>query len=127
TISDLESFSYTIAHDLRAPIRHLASYLEELELEPLAQDKEVVALLQRMKTATQRMNALIVDLLNYSRIGRKELRLQPVDLDFLVDEIVKQHSELAQPGVLVVHHPLESVLAEPTMLQQCMINLLENA
>lgn len=127
TISDLEGFSYTIAHDLRAPIRHLGAYVEELEAEPLAQNRDVADLLQRMKTATQRMNALIVDLLNYSRVARKELRIQPVNLDTMVNDIVKHHSELAQPGVLVVHHPLENVLAEPTMLQQCMVNLLENA
>lgn len=127
TISDLESFSYTIAHDLRAPIRHLSGYVEELGEEPFAQDPNIADLLQRMKKATHSMNALIVDLLNYSRVGRKEIRIQPVNLDRLLDDIVEQNSELSQPGVVVVHHPLDTVLGEPTMLQQCIINLLENA
>ena len=104
-----------------------SAYVEELEAEPIVKDSGVADLLQRMKTATHRMNALIVDLLNYSRVGRQEIRIQPVNLDSMVDDIVKQHAELSEPGLLVVHHPLDTVLAEPTMLQQCMVNLLENA
>lgn len=127
TISDLEGFSYTVAHDLRAPIRHIKGYVDLLEPENGERPKDELELLQRIRTSANSMETLTRDLLHYSGIARKDVRFQPINLEALVDEIVKRDALLSEPGVVIVHRPLATVLGEPTLLQQCFLNLLENA
>jgi signal transduction histidine kinase len=127
TITQLESFSYTIAHDLRAPIRSLTSFTEILLSDfaaPLPEEGQ--ALLRRLHRASHRLDALTRDLLKFSRIVRQDVKLAPVDLAELVDDIVSVTPAL-QDGVLTVQLPLGSVLAQRTMLQQCLSNLFDNA
>jgi signal transduction histidine kinase len=127
TIVQLESFSYTVAHDLRAPIRSLRGFCDILleDYRALLPD-EAQFLLQRMLNAGVRLDALTRDLLQFSKVSRQDIALEPVNVDELVEELV-QGTPVFQNGVVTVAHPLGSVIGQRTMLQQCLSNLLDNA
>jgi signal transduction histidine kinase len=125
TIAQLESFSYTVAHDLRAPIRSLKGYCDIL-LSDYSLPDSGQHILQRLRRASHRLDALTRDLLKFSKISRQEIELEPVDIAELVDDIVLLTPAL-QDDVVVLHPPLEKVLAQRTLLQQCLSNLFDNA
>lgn len=127
TITQLESFSYTVAHDLRAPIRSLTGYTEVL-LSDFAHElpSDAQLLVQRLNRSSHRLDVLTRDLLKFSRIAREDVKLAPVDVDELVEEIVAVTPAL-QRGVLTVEGRLGWVLAQRTLLQQCFSNLFDNA
>jgi signal transduction histidine kinase len=125
TIAQLESFSYSIAHDLRAPIRALRGYCDILQHEfTLPQGGE--AIVARLQRASNRLDALTRDLLKFSKISRQDVLLEPVDVAEVVNDIL-----LITPGlnrdVLTIEPPLEHVLAQRSLLQQCLANLFDNA
>jgi signal transduction histidine kinase len=127
TITQLESFSYTIAHDLRAPIRSLTGFTDILLSDFAGQiPEDGQALLRRLQRASRRLDALTRDLLKFSRIGRQDVNLAPVDLNEMVQDIVSVTPAL-QDGVLTIQPPLGSVCAQRTLLQQCLSNLFDNA
>src|SRR5208283_260722 len=98
TISDLEDFSHSITHDLRAPLRAIRSFAQILGEEclacgrPAAQDH-----IQRITSAAARMDKLILDVLQYSRLARSELRLAPVDVHGLLRGIVETYPAFQPP------------------------------
>jgi len=126
---ELEAFSYSVSHDLRAPLRHIAGFARKLEqhLGDRLDDKgrhhiEVIA------GSAQRMALLIDDLLVFSRLGRGALRLQAVDMQSLVDEA----RALAESGVrdrriVWTVAPLPMVIGDENMLRTVWQNLLSNA
>lgn len=127
TIAQLESFSYTIAHDLRAPIRSLKGFSEILLNDYASCLPETAqGMLSRLLRASHRLDALTRDLLEFSRIVRQDVKLSPVDLAELVNEIVVVTPAL-QDGVLTVRDTLGVVRAQRTLLQQCLTNLFDNA
>jgi signal transduction histidine kinase len=127
TIAQLESFSYTVAHDLRAPIRALMGYAEVLLSEyQSALPEEGRGVIERLHRASHRLDALTRDLLKFSRIVREDIRLAPVDVREVVQEIVALTPAL-QNGTVNVQLPLGHVLAQRTLLQQSLANLFDNA
>jgi len=128
TIAQLESFSYTVAHDLRAPIRALKVYAVVLldETHQPAPDKSRLYLL-RIERAADRLDVLTRDLLQYSTISRQELQLTKVDLTEVVQDLLLLRPGLQEQGVLTVRRPLHAVQAHRTFLQQCLSNLFDNA
>jgi PAS domain S-box-containing protein len=127
TIVQLESFSYTIAHDLRAPIRSLKGFSEILLNDYAAELPETAqGLLARLLRASQRLDALTRDLLQFSRLVRQDVKLCPIDVAELVHEIVVVTPAL-QDGVLTLPTSLGVVSAQRTLLQQCLANLFDNA
>lgn len=127
TIVQLESFSYTVAHDLRAPIRSLIGFTDILLSDYAATvPAEAQAMLGRLQRASRRLDALTRDLLKFSRITREQVTLAPVVLEELVEEMVAVTPAL-QTEVLSVVRPLGTVLAQRTLLQQCISNLFDNA
>jgi signal transduction histidine kinase len=127
TISQLESFSYTLAHDLRAPIRALKGYCEVLMEDfagALPDDGRGV--LVKLLRASNRMDSLTRDLLKLSKLSQQDVELTPVDATEIVQDIVLLTPEL-QNGVLTVAAPLGQVWAQRTLLQQCLSNLFDNA
>jgi signal transduction histidine kinase len=127
SIAQLESFSYTVAHDLRAPIRSLTGFTEVLIADYAATiPEEGRDLLERLRRASFRLDALTRDLLHFSRIARQDVDLEAVELTELVEDIVSVTPALQQ-GVLTVQSPLGEVLAQRTLLQQCLSNLFDNA
>jgi signal transduction histidine kinase len=127
TIAQLESFSYTLAHDLRAPIRALKGYCEVLAEDfGSALPPGGTAVLAKLMRATTRMDSLTRDLLQLSKLSQQEVELDPVDVAEMVHDIVLLTPEL-QNGVLTTAGPLGLVWAQRTLLQQSLSNLFDNA
>ena len=126
---ELESFSYSVAHDLRAPLRHVHGYVEMLQR---ASDGQLSAQAQRyLKTiaeASEEMGQLIDDLLAFSRMGRTEMKESSVCLDEVVQDTIRG-VEMATTGRNIVWEtaPLPAVLGDPSLLKQVLANLIGNA
>lgn len=126
---DLESFSYSISHDLRAPLRHLDGFLEMLE-EDLAGALDPKALnhLERVKAASRSMSRLIEGLLELSRSSLHDLEMIPLDLAPLVRSVAE--GLMTEAGARQVEWrigPLPSVTGDPVLLRALLENLLGNA
>jgi len=129
TVSELEAFSYSISHDLRAPLRSMRSFAQILvrttrdKLDPKAADY-----LDRIMAGAERLDRLIQDVLTYSRVGRGNMELEPVELENLVRTIIREHPSLeAAQGRIILKEPLHNVRAHKASLSQCISNLLTNA
>jgi chemotaxis family two-component system sensor kinase Cph1 len=127
---ELERFNYSVAHDLRAPLRGISGFGQALREDYAAQlPEEAKAYIQRMQESAERMDQLISDLLKYATVGRQELRLRAVALDevlrvtrsFLSAEIERSRAEL----VLAPHLP--TVRGDATLLQVVFQNLIANS
>ncbi len=128
-VAQMEEFSYSVSHDLRAPTRAMCGYAEAIledhapQLDPVGRD-----LLTRIMRNSRRMDRLIQDLLTYSRISRREISLEPVSLDKLVREVVQQYPDLRpEHADIEVEGPLPDVIAHEPSLMQVVSNLLTNA
>jgi PAS domain S-box-containing protein len=128
--AELEAFSYSVSHDLRAPLRALRGFSEAL-LEDHAQalDEEGQEYARRIGDAAQRMDRLIEDILAYSRLSRAQLRLQPVSLTRVVAEALRElKHEVSTRGARVrVEQRLPEVMSHQTTLVQIVSNLMTNA
>jgi signal transduction histidine kinase len=129
TIAELEGFSYSITHDMRGPLRAMQNFAalleEELEpnLAPHSRDH-----LRRIRDAAKRLDLLIQDSLDYSRVVRQELRLEPVDLGDLIRGIVESYPNLHEAGARIdVQLEGVHVIGNASALVQCFSNLLGNA
>jgi signal transduction histidine kinase len=127
TVQDLEAFSYSISHDLRAPLRAMLGFAELALKDPTLGPKGRHAI-ERIAASANRLDRLIVDVLAYSRVSQAAITLQPVDLDALVREVVQQYPGLQSPEVTIsVESPLLPVVAHEAALTQCVANFLNNA
>ena len=126
---ELESFSYSVSHDLRGPVRAMHGFSDALLSDYQAQfPAEAVDYLNRIKNAATRMDALIRDILDYSRVTKSDLALSEVELDPLVRSIIQNYDVLGPPHANVeVQSPLGTVIAHEGCLTQCISNLLVNA
>jgi signal transduction histidine kinase len=128
--ADLEAFSYTIAHDLRAPVRNMHSLAEALSEDHGADlPAEARDYTRRIVAAALRMDGLIKDLLGYARLSRDAIRLQPIDLDELLEAVLAQMRPELEERRADVHvaRPLGRVVAHRTTLEQVLTNLIGNA
>lgn len=125
----LEAFSYSVSHDLRGPLRSLKGFAEILVEDYGVQlDDTARGYLSKLVSSAARMEQLTRDLLEYSRIVREEMKLERVSLDKLLDEVFAMNHSLQSPAVEVkVGDKLHPVMAQPTLLSQCLANLLSNA
>ncbi|HVZ20829.1 MAG TPA: ATP-binding protein [Vicinamibacterales bacterium] len=131
TNAELESFSYSVSHDLRAPLRHIAGFAQLLDRHAReALDDQGRRYLRTITESAERMGRLIDDLLSFSRLGRAELTKRPVDLDALVGEVRAQvlDQETASGRTVVWHvGRLGECMADRALLRQVFLNLLSNA
>jgi PAS domain S-box-containing protein len=129
TIGELESFSYSISHDLRAPLRAMMGFASILRSDYGSQlDAEANRYLERISSAGHRMNELIRDVLSYSQVSRAELVLQRIDPETLISDIVSTYPDLGPSEITIAVAPaLPAVLANESALTQCIANLLGNA
>jgi PAS domain S-box-containing protein len=126
---ELEAFSYSVSHDLRAPLRHIAGFSDKLgrHLGDGIDDK-AAHYLDVIGDAARRMAQLIDDLLVYSRLGRGALRLQPVDMQSLADQArALVMSEAGDRFIEWRMAPLPVVVGDENMLRTVWQNLLGNA
>jgi PAS domain S-box-containing protein len=129
TIAELQAFSYTVSHDLRAPLRAMQSYAEALK-EDFGEkmDQGAMTYLTRIELAGYRLDRLIQDVLTYSRISQGSGQLHSVSLAKLVREIVEQYPNFAAAqNAIHLEGDLPRVLAEESPATQCLSNLLGNA
>jgi PAS domain S-box-containing protein len=127
--AELESFAYTVSHDLRAPIRHIGGFAGLLRRRIGATlDEKSAHYLANIDGATTRMGELIDDLLSFSRMGRRELLRCDVNLTDLIQERIRELEPEAQGRA--VHwrvDELPTVCGDPAMLRIAFTNLLSNA
>ncbi|HWI58884.1 MAG TPA: HAMP domain-containing sensor histidine kinase, partial [Bacillota bacterium] len=128
-VAELEHLSYSITHDMRAPLRAIQSFGGILQEEAgHCLNEETQGYLTRMRTAANRMDALIRDVFNYSKLVREELALQPTDVSQLVRGIVETYPMFHPPKAQVEVDPnLPLVLGNEAALTQCFSNLIDNA
>lgn len=126
---ELESFSYSVSHDLRASVRHISGFARILERELGAQaTAEARRCCERIGAAAARMGELIDDLLFFARASRAELRLAMLDMNAAVQRALDELApELAARRVEFAIAPLPAVLADRGLLHQVWVNLLSNA
>jgi PAS domain S-box-containing protein len=126
---ELEAFSYSVSHDLRAPLRHISGFskilMEEFgpTLDPNAQHY-----LERIQAGTQRMGLLVDELLNLARVGRHALSLQPTQLNSIVAEVIailQADGEGRQVEWVIAELPVME--CDPVLIKQVFQNLLANA
>jgi light-regulated signal transduction histidine kinase (bacteriophytochrome) len=127
---ELEAFSYTVSHDLRAPMRHIAGYVD-LVLEDNADklDERARRYLRHVKDAASYAGQLVDALLDFSRLGRSGLKPSMVDTRVLVDDLVEElrAQERNRPIEWEIGTDLPRVWADPLLLQVAVRNLLGNA
>ena len=135
---ELEAFSYSVSHDLRAPLRHVAGFADKLSRHlGDTLDEKGAHYLDVIGNSARRMSSLIDDLLVYSRLGRNAMKLQAVDMQSLVAEtravLDANRQADAEDGLVDPHRiewriaPLPVVVADENMMRQVWLNLLGNA
>jgi signal transduction histidine kinase len=129
TLSELEHFSYTITHDMRAPLRAMQGFATLLLAES---DNQLSAsgaeYLRRIISAADRMDALIVDSLQYAKTVREKPPLTPIDSLRVLRGVLESYPTFQSPHAQIqVVEPLPPVIANETGLTQCFSNLLANA
>ena len=126
---ELEAFSYSVSHDLRAPLRGIDGWtLAFLEDYAHQLDDQGRTYLERVRTETQHMGQLIDDMLSLSRVGRSEVRQEPVDLTALARTIIGRLRETGPERLVefVIQEGLTAV-GDPQLLEIALSNLLDNA
>ncbi len=129
TIAELESYSYSISHDMRAPLRAMQSFAQILEEECRGQiGTQGREYIRRIVTAADRMDRLIQDVLVYSRVARTDITLENVDLAALLNGILEGYPQFQSPKAeITVAFPLPPVRGNVAALTQCLSNLIGNA
>jgi signal transduction histidine kinase len=126
---ELEAFSYSVAHDLRAPLRHINGFAKILEDEyGPALDATAQHYLKRVRNGANNMGQLLDDLLKMGRVSRQELACRPTDLNSLVESALldlQPECEGRQIDWRIAHLP--SVQCDPGLMKQVFANLLSNA
>lgn len=125
----LESFSYSVSHDLRAPLRRIVNYAEILQEDHLASmGEEVQRIISRMAKNAERMSELIDDLLTFSRVGQHTLQKSIVNVEALVKNVIEPFQKSADnvhPDFRIAR--LDPCEADPVLLKQALENLISNA
>lgn len=126
---ELKSFSYSVSHDLRAPLRHIDGFIELLHEQIAGSlDKQSQHYMENISNAAKRMGILIDDLLSFSRMGRQEMLKQTIDLGTLVHNIIKElESDTAGRDIQWSIAELPVVIGDRAMLRVMLVNLILNA
>ncbi len=126
TISELETFSYTIAHDLRAPARATTGYCEVL-LEDFSQEfsSDARQIVEKISRASRRMETLTRDLLEFSRVSQQEIVLSRVEIEPIIEELAANAPAVSH--AIKLESPLYPVRAHQGLLRHVFSNLIDNA
>jgi len=129
TNKELESFAYSVSHDLRAPLRHMVGYSELLQRQASSLlDEKSQRFIRTILDSAKRMGNLIDDLLAFSRIGRAETRKTKVDLEQLVKEVVAEIRQDAKGREIAWKiGPFPVCHGDRSMLRLVVVNLVSNA
>ena len=126
---ELESFSYSVSHDLRAPLRHISGYVELLlKNASSALDEKSLRYLTTISESAKRMGLLIDDLLTFSRIGRVEMQRTEFSLEQLVEEVMDDlEHETNGREIVWERGPLPDVYGDRSLMKLVFLNLIANA
>jgi signal transduction histidine kinase len=129
TNKELEAFSYSVSHDLRAPLRHICGFAElmgQVSGSPLCDEDS--RFLKHITGSAKKMGHLIDDLLNFSRAGRTELHRMKVELDDVLNQTLQDaQPDIAGRNIIFQKGSLPGVQADPALLRQVFSNLILNA
>ena len=127
TNAELEAFSYSVSHDLRAPLRAIEGFTD-IVLTDFGEQlpQPAVEYLQQVVKAAGRMNRLVQDLLNYSRLSRLEMKMAPVKVAAIIEDACSQVEEALKPYITIKAAPGLSVRAHQATLTQIIWNLVSN-
>ncbi len=128
-VQELEAFSYSVSHDLRAPLRSIRGFTE-LALEEAADRLTDVekGYLSRVERAVARLDQLISDLLAYTRVSKTRVELSPINLHALLSDLLREHPEFQPPlADASIDGKLDAVIGNTAYLTQCLTNLMGNA
>jgi PAS domain S-box-containing protein len=127
--SEMEAFTYSVSHDLRAPLRSIDGYARILKEDfGPGMDKEANRLMDVVMRNARRMGKLIDDMLDFSRVGRKDLSSNRIDVDAMVDSIRRELVEHEKGrDIRFDIRPLASVEADNSLMRQVWTNLISNA
>lgn len=129
SVGELEAFSYSLVHDLRAPVRAIRGFTElVLQMPSTEVGPSAVKLLRRVTMAATRMDSLIQDVLSLSQVIRQPVTMAPIEVDALVRALIEERPEFSPPRATIeVEGPLIGILGHEASLSQCLTNLLDNA
>jgi signal transduction histidine kinase len=129
TNEELESFAYSVSHDLRAPLRHMVGYSELLQRQASSLlDEKSQRFIRTILDSAKRMGNLIDDLLAFSRIGRAETKKTEVDLEQLVEEVVAEiEQDTKSRDIAWKIGALPVCYGDRSMLKLVVVNLVSNA
>ncbi|WP_143959880.1 PAS domain S-box protein [Litoribacter populi] len=128
TNQELESFSHSVSHDLRAPLRAIHGYTNIIREEFDGQmNEELNRLFQIIQHNSKRMGILIDGLLDFSKLGRKEVKKCKLHTRDMVVQIFKEMAPQLKPSVKFTIHELPDVQGDYTLIYQCLVNLISNA
>lgn len=125
---DMEEYTYIVSHDLKAPLRHLSSYMQLLDLEKIDFSDKATQYLSKMKKSTKRMNDMISALLSYSRIGHEENDLAEVKLSAVLKDVVLLYDDIIKEYNISISSFIEDkVYINRSHVFQLMQNLIDNS
>lgn len=128
TNRELESFSYSVSHDLRAPLRALSGNAQILQEDFGSKlDEEAKKILAKITGNVQKMDGLISDLLSFSKVGKKEVRKARVNMEEIVRNVFSELASGTGSPPSVTIHSLPEAFGDYTMLSQVWTNLISNA
>lgn len=129
SVSELEAFSYSLSHDMRAPLRAMQSFLE-IVIEDYGGrlDAAGIEMLKKAVSAAQRMDRMVLDLLAFTRLSHTAMTMEDLDVEQLVRSVIMERAEFQEPRAqVVIDSPLERVVGNVPSLLQCFVNVLDNA
>ena len=125
---ELQEFAFVASHDLQEPLRKIQTFAERLQSRADALDEQSRDYLARMSSAAARMQALIRDLLAYSRVATRREPLVHLELDRVLDEVLQDlESTLESSGAHIARERLPAIEGDPSQIRQLLQNLLSNA
>ena len=130
TVGELEAFSYSVSHDMRAPLRAMQGYAQKLIDDYLGKtlDDQASEYLSRISRAAIRMDTLIQDVLTYTKVLREKVPMGTVNLEGLIKDMLEAYPQWRQPKVQIsIASPLPPVVGNEALLTQCISNILSNS
>lgn len=125
---DLEAFAYSVSHDLRAPLRHIDGYARLLEKSIEAPSEEAQKFFKKIYESSTRMSTMVDALLNFSRLGRKPVSKEPINMERVVHQVIRGFENLqATRDITFQIGPLPVMHGDLALISIVMENLISNA
>jgi two-component system, chemotaxis family, sensor kinase Cph1 len=124
---ELDTFSYTISHDLKSPLSAIKGYAQLLQLDPTV-PSHAQNFIARIDERATKMNKMINEVLDYTRVGRQTLNVKSINIGEILDDLLKEHDIAMKNGeVEIIIGSTPPIIGEPVMISQVFSNLIGNA